>query len=101
MSPNNFLEDSDEKSNIAEINFLAFNSFLTNSNDNETPSDTLFGLSTHSSINYHSDQLNPHFGSDYDAIRRSPKQKPFKISKFSNSIHSLTLLFSQAFNKRK
>lgn len=76
--PNNFLEDSDEQDNFVEMNFMTFNFPF---NQNETPSDTIFGLSTNSSINHHSDQTNQYFGAEYDAKMRLYKQKPFKISR--------------------
>lgn len=97
-TPNNFLDDPNEQDNFIEMNFMTFNFPF---NENETPSDTLFDLSTHSSINHHSDQFNQHFGTDFGPLMRLPKQKPFKISKILEFTPSLTLLFSQAFNKRK
>ncbi len=52
------------------------------SSDDDTKSDTPFGLSTHSSLSSsYSNKFTTHFDLDHGAIIKSFKPKPFKISK--------------------
>jgi len=75
--PNNFISYLHDNPQFANFEFSTSGSPFRSSDDNDTKSETPFGLSTHSSGNYYSTPYNTEF--DYNALINPPKKKPFKI----------------------